>query len=46
MKKLPPPTRKLLVYEGFYHEVFNEPEHDQVLSDVENWLEGHFPLRK
>lgn len=27
------------VYEGCYHEVFNEPERDQVLSDVETWLE-------
>ncbi len=27
------------VYEGLYHEVFNEPEHRQVLGDVEMWLE-------
>jgi len=27
------------VYDNLYHEVFNEPEHDQVLSDVEKWLE-------
>ncbi|MEJ2589494.1 MAG: lysophospholipase, partial [Deltaproteobacteria bacterium] len=27
------------VYNKLYHEVFNEPEHDQVLSDVEKWLE-------
>ncbi|NLS77609.1 MAG: alpha/beta hydrolase [Chloroflexi bacterium] len=26
------------VYEGCYHEVFNEPERDQVLRDVEAWL--------
>lgn len=38
--------KKLIVYEGFYHEVFNEPQHDRVLSDVEQWLEGHFPIRK
>jgi acylglycerol lipase len=38
--------KKLLVYESFYHEVFNEPEHDRVLSDVAQWLEGHFSLRK
>lgn len=35
--------KKLIVYEGFYHEVFNEPQHDRVLSDVEQWLERHFP---
>jgi alpha-beta hydrolase superfamily lysophospholipase len=29
------------VYEGLYHEVFNEPEHKQVLGDVETWLEDH-----
>ena len=33
------PDKQLIVYEGFYHEVFNEPEHDRVLSDVEGWLE-------
>ncbi len=38
--------KKLIVYEGLYHEVFNEPEHDRVLSDVEQWLEGHLPIRK
>lgn len=32
--------KKLNVYEGCYHEVFNEPERDQVLSDVEMWLEA------
>ena len=29
------------IYDGFYHEVFNEPERDQVLRDVEVWLEAH-----
>jgi alpha-beta hydrolase superfamily lysophospholipase len=38
--------RKLIVYEGFYHEVFNEPQHDRVLSDVEQWLEGRLSVRK
>jgi alpha-beta hydrolase superfamily lysophospholipase len=28
------------IYDGLYHEVFNEPEHDQVLGDVEAWLES------
>ena len=26
------PDKRLIVYEGFYHEVFNEPEHDRVLE--------------
>lgn len=31
--------KTLKVYEGLYHEVYNEPEHRQVLRDVESWLE-------
>jgi len=33
--------KTIKIYDGFYHEVFNEPEHDQVLRDVEAWLEAH-----
>jgi len=33
--------KKVILYEGFFHEVFNEPEHDRVLLDVEQWLEKH-----
>jgi acylglycerol lipase len=29
------------LYEGLYHEVHNEPEKDQVLGDLGDWLEGH-----
>jgi acylglycerol lipase len=28
-------------YEGFYHEIFNEPEHLQVMADLEAWLATH-----
>lgn len=28
----------LKTYAGLYHELFNEPERDRVLSDVEGWL--------
>ena len=35
--------KTLKVYEGLYHEVYNEPEHDQVLRDVESWLEKRLP---
>ncbi|HIE16961.1 MAG TPA: alpha/beta hydrolase [Dehalococcoidia bacterium] len=31
--------KTLKLYDGFYHEVFNEPEHKQVLADVESWLD-------
>jgi acylglycerol lipase len=33
--------KEIEVYDGFYHEVFNEPERNQVLHDVETWLEAH-----
>jgi acylglycerol lipase len=33
--------KTLQVYEGLYHEVFNEPERGRVLQDVERWLEAH-----
>ncbi|MCP3940699.1 MAG: alpha/beta hydrolase [Desulfobacteraceae bacterium] len=29
------------IYDGFYHEIFNEPEHDRVLNDVKLWIEKH-----
>ena len=29
---------QLKVYPGLYHEVFNEPERDQVLDDVVSWI--------
>lgn len=31
----------LKFYEGFYHEIFNEPLRDQVFSDMEGWLNRH-----
>ena len=33
--------KKIILYQGLYHEVFNEPERDQVLRDVEIWLDAH-----
>jgi alpha-beta hydrolase superfamily lysophospholipase len=33
--------KTIKIYNGFYHEVFNEPEHDQVLNDVKTWIEAH-----
>ena len=33
--------KTLKMYAGLYHEVFNEPEREQVLKDVEDWLEAH-----
>jgi len=33
--------KEIKIYEGFYHEVFNEPERERVLGDVERWIEAH-----
>ncbi len=38
--------RTLKVYDGLHHEIYNEPEHADVLSDVETWLEKRLPLRR
>ncbi len=31
--------KTIKLYDGFYHEIFNEPEHGQVLKDVQLWVE-------
>jgi alpha-beta hydrolase superfamily lysophospholipase len=31
--------KSMKIYDGLYHEVFNEPERDQVLADVAAWLD-------
>jgi acylglycerol lipase len=33
--------KTIKLYDGFYHEVFNEPERAIVLKDVETWLQAH-----
>jgi alpha-beta hydrolase superfamily lysophospholipase len=33
--------KTLKIYPGLYHEIFNEPERDQVFADMEVWLEAH-----
>lgn len=33
--------KTLKLYDGFYHEIFNEPEHKQVMAGVEDWLAKH-----
>lgn len=33
--------KAIKIYEGLYHEVFNEPERAVVLKDVEAWLQAH-----
>jgi len=33
--------KTLTIYPGLFHEIFNEPEQDQVLTDLTTWLEKH-----
>jgi len=39
--KVSSPDKTLKFYEGYYHEIYNEPERLQVFSDVEAWLTKH-----
>ena len=38
--------KEIRIYDGLCHEVYNEPEHDMVLREVERWLEAHLALHK
>jgi alpha-beta hydrolase superfamily lysophospholipase len=38
--RLPPGLAQLHVYEGFYHEIFNEVESRKPFADLRSWLEG------
>jgi acylglycerol lipase len=31
--------KTLRIYDGLHHEIYNEPEHSDVLGDVETWIE-------
>jgi acylglycerol lipase len=33
--------KTLKLYEGFYHEIFNEQERDKVFADLDPWLDSH-----
>jgi acylglycerol lipase len=33
--------KTLKLYEGFYHEIFNDPEREKVFKDMEAWLNLH-----
>ncbi len=36
--------KSLRLYDGFYHELFNEVDRGRVISDVTDWLEARYPL--
>ena len=33
--------KTLRLYDGLYHELFSEPEREQLVSDLLDWLDGH-----
>ncbi len=35
------PDKQLIIYDGLYHEIYNEPEAETVYDDVINWLDEH-----
>jgi len=39
--KVTQPDKKLIVYEGGYHESHNDIHYEEVIVDIENWLEAH-----
>jgi alpha-beta hydrolase superfamily lysophospholipase len=36
-----PKLRVIRTYNGLFHEIYNEPERDRVIADLEAWLEIH-----
>jgi len=36
-----PKLRTVRLYEGLYHEAYNEPERDRVIADLVAWLDSH-----
>jgi acylglycerol lipase len=35
--------KTLKMYDGLWHEIFNEPERDHVLDDLATWVRAHLP---
>ena len=33
--------KTLKLYEGLYHEIFNEPDREKIFSDLDDWLKKH-----
>jgi alpha-beta hydrolase superfamily lysophospholipase len=33
-----PKARAIRTYDGLFHEIYNEPERDRVIADLEGWL--------
>lgn len=43
---VPSPDKTLHRYQGLYHEVFNEPEREAILTDLVSWLTEHLPTNR
>ena len=35
--------KRLEIYAGLFHEIYNEPERDAVLDDLIGWFDAHVP---
>ncbi|MBX2847122.1 MAG: lysophospholipase [Acidiferrobacterales bacterium] len=33
--------KTIKIYEGLFHEIFNEPDYEKIYSEVVNWLDAH-----
>lgn len=42
-RKIGSTDKTLKIYPGLYHEIFNEPERDEVLAELRAWLEARLP---
>jgi acylglycerol lipase len=40
-KRVQSQDKSLKLYQGFYHEILNEPGHEVVLKDMESWISSH-----
>jgi alpha-beta hydrolase superfamily lysophospholipase len=40
-EKIGSTDKRLTLYDGLYHEIYNEPERDQVIGDLVGWLDAH-----
>ncbi len=40
-ERLGPMDKTLKLYQGLFHEILNEPERDQVMQDMIDWLDAH-----
>lgn len=46
VQQVPHTNKTFISFPGLYHEVLNEPERDQVLETLGDWLDEHVSVRK